>query len=90
MKRIKTIFDTELNGINHYSVTDCNGIYLAKVPENIKKGDIFNVYCFESTKFGCVWVGDLEDSLIKLALSDDFKKHKKEIYGKQNNLRKLI
>lgn len=36
-------------------------------PHRIKKGDTFNVYCFESAKFGATWTGSLEQSLSEFA-----------------------
>lgn len=77
-------FEKEIK-VKYFDVTGCNGIYLAKVPNVLKVGDIFNVYAFESTKFGCEWLGNLEDSLIALALSDYFIEHKNEIYTQDDN-----
>lgn len=73
-------FEKEIK-VKYFDVTGCNGIYLAKVPNSLKVGDIFNVYAFESTKFGCEWLGNLEDSLINLALSDYFIEHYNELYN---------
>src|SRR5450830_1581165 len=49
-------------------------IYRACLPHAIKKGDIFNVYCDSSVKFGATWNGDLKSSLQELANSDEFKR----------------
>jgi hypothetical protein len=46
-------------------IEGCSDIHRAKVPNGIEKGDIFNIYRGESTKEGCEWVGNLEESLIK-------------------------
>jgi hypothetical protein len=64
------------NGYRDYDVKGCNGIYRACVGFNIKKGDIFNVYCFEHTKLACVYDNDLRTSLINFASSDSFNKEK--------------
>ena len=71
--------------VKYYDVTGCDGIYLAKVPNGIKVGDVFNVHAFNGTKFGCEWIGDLEDSLVNLALSDHFieYKNKLELEGRE-------
>lgn len=80
--------DAEMEGkipqINYFDITSCNGIYLAKVPNRIKVGDIFNVYCFESTKLGCEWLGNLEDSLVTLAISEQFAEFKQDVYIEEN------
>lgn len=47
-----------------FEIQNHSDIRRAKVPHNIKKGDIFNIYRGESTKEGCAWEGCLKNSLI--------------------------
>lgn len=66
MQTIKEVELTE-NSAKYYKEYDIAGfadIYRAKVPHNIAKGDIFNIYLGQSTKEGCVWEGDLKSSLL--------------------------
>lgn len=45
-----------------YDITDC-AISRAKVPHDVKIGDIINVYYKNGRKEGCEWKGDLETSI---------------------------
>lgn len=49
-----------------YDVTGYGNIYRAAVPYGIKPGQYFNIYRGESTKNGCLWMGSLDFSLLKL------------------------
>lgn len=71
-------FETKI-GVTYFNISGCNGIYLAKVPKSLKKGDYFNVYCFESTKLGCEWLGELKQSLLALATSEGFENYKQKL-----------
>lgn len=55
-----------------FDIKGCSNIHTAKVPNDIKEGDIFNIYRGESTKEGCTWKGDLESSL-KAHVESEFK-----------------
>lgn len=71
--------------IQYFNITGCNGLYLAKLPRNIKVGDTFNVYCFDEVKFGCEWLGNLKQSLINFVTSDFYVEYF-ENRKKQNEL----
>lgn len=42
------------------------GIYRAKVPHNIKQGEVFGIYHGNGTKQGLFWLGDIDSSLASL------------------------
>lgn len=62
--KIKKDTSNIIEGITYYNIEGIAGVRHVKVLKNIKVGDIFNMYCFESTKYGVKWKGDLKKSII--------------------------
>lgn len=66
MTQIKKTLVTQEHGYFDYDI-EGEGIpvYRAKVPLNIKKGEVFSVYYGTSSKAGMTWEGSVEESINK-------------------------
>lgn len=60
----KDFLETLGKTYKEFYIEGCSNIRRAKVPHNIEMGDTFNIYRGESTKEGCTWKGNLEQSLL--------------------------
>lgn len=54
------------NGFKDYDITGHPVVHRITVGHNIRKGEVFNVYCTESRKIGGIWQGSMEKTLIAL------------------------
>lgn len=64
---IKVTLVSSEHGFKDFAVTNLANVHRACVPHNIRKDDIFNVYCSDCVKLGAVWCGDVVRSLAKFA-----------------------
>ncbi len=55
------------HGFKDYDVADMPKVHRVCVGDNIKNGDIFNVYCDDGVKLGAAWQGDVQKSLANFA-----------------------
>ncbi|MDD5056512.1 MAG: hypothetical protein PHQ60_01965 [Sideroxydans sp.] len=55
------------HGFDDFDVSNLPHVHRACVGHNIKKGDIFNVFCSDCVKLGAVWDGDIKRSLTTFA-----------------------
>ncbi|WP_137887567.1 hypothetical protein [Pseudomonas sp. 2FE] len=65
--QISAVLVASSNGYQDYDIQGHPCVRRACVPNNIRRGETFNVYHGESSKSGAVWDGDLASSLRKFA-----------------------
>lgn len=58
------------HGYHDYDVQGLPKVHRACVGHNLKKGDIFNVYCEDGVKIGATWSVNLEQSLSQFAATN--------------------
>ena len=63
---VATLVSSE-HGFNDYDVTGLDGVHRIAVGHGIKRGNICNVYCSESCKFGAEWQGSVDKTLTHFA-----------------------
>lgn len=66
-KAIEANLVSSEHGFDDFDVCNLPHVHRACVGHGIKNGDIFNVYCGESTKLGGVWCGEVVKSLANFA-----------------------
>lgn len=60
---MKLTLVNDFHGYSDYNVTGAGTITRMTAGENIKKGDMFNIFYGENSKAGSKWLGDAESSL---------------------------
>jgi hypothetical protein len=66
-QEIKVRLVSSEHGFKDFDVTNLANVHRACVPHNIRKGDVFNVYCSNCVKLGAVWCGEVVRSLANFA-----------------------
>lgn len=66
---MQTILVTAANGYRDYDIRGLAKVKRACVHDNLKTGDIFNVYCEDGVKLGAHWRGTLDKSLAEFSAS---------------------
>ncbi|TXT25427.1 MAG: Uncharacterized protein FD131_4628 [Rhodocyclaceae bacterium] len=57
------------HGFDDFDVLGLDKVHRVCVGHGIKKGDIFNVYCDDSSKLGATWRGTLASSLLSFSIA---------------------
>ena len=68
MTDIQATLVTAEHGYADFDISGIQGVKRACVPHNVRRGDIFNVYCDDCVKLGVVWKGSLDRSLADIKI----------------------